>query len=70
MREGVLPIRYLGVPSVSTKLSAVDYELLQKILGRVDSWFSKHISFVGRLQLVSSVLYSIQIYCSTIFYLT
>jgi hypothetical protein len=43
--------------------------LLDKIAGRIDSWSSKKLSFAGRLQLLSSILYSIQVYGSSIFIL-
>lgn len=68
MKEGKLPVRYLGVPLISSKLSVADCEsLLGKILGRINSWMSKHLSSAGRLQLLSPVLYSIQVYWSNIF---
>jgi hypothetical protein len=70
MREGHLPVRYLGVPLISSKLSARDCRvLIEKIAGRIDSWTSKNLSFAGRLQLLSSILYSIQVYWSRIFIL-
>lgn len=68
MKEGKLPVRYLGVPLISSKLSVADCEsLLGKILGRINSWMSKQLSSAGRLQLLSPVLYSIQVYWSNIF---
>lgn len=63
MKEGSLPIRYLGVPLISSKLSDADCRLLiDRIFGQLDSWTSKNLSFAGRLQLLSSVLYSLRIY--------
>lgn len=32
----------------------------------MDSWLTKNLSFVGRLQLISSVLYSILVYLNSI----
>jgi hypothetical protein len=70
MREGHFPIRYLGVSLVSTKLSASDCKaLVDKISGRIGSWTSKNLSFAGRLQLLSSVFYSLQVFWSRIFIL-
>jgi hypothetical protein len=70
IRVGVLPVRYLGVPLISTRLNAADCSvLLEKIASRIDSWLSKRLSFAGRLQLITSVLYSIQVYWSSIFIL-
>jgi hypothetical protein len=52
------------------KLSAADCKvLLDKIAGRINSWSSRKLSFAGRLQLLSSILYSIQVYWSSIFIL-
>jgi len=70
MKEGQLHVRYLGVPLISSNLSAADCRMLmEKISGRLDSWTSKKLSFAGRLQLISSVLYSLQVYCMGIFIL-
>jgi hypothetical protein len=67
MKEGKL---YLGVPLISSRLCAVDCDiLLEKITGRINSWLSHHLSFDGRLQLISSVPYSLQVYWSSIFIL-
>jgi len=62
MEEGKLHVRYLGVPLISKKLSAVNLEFEWKIAGRVTSWVSKHLSFAGRLQLIKSVLIGMQVY--------
>jgi hypothetical protein len=43
--------------------------LVPKIFGRIEYWLSKHLSFAGRLQLISSELVSIQSYCTSIFIL-
>ncbi|KAL5801025.1 hypothetical protein ACOSQ3_032657 [Xanthoceras sorbifolium] len=69
-QEGVLPVRYLGVPLISTKLMAVDCRVLvDRIIARVRSWTSRVLSFAGRLQLIQSVLFFIQMYWSSIFIL-
>ena len=67
---GSLPMKYLGVPLISSKLSHSDCKpLLDKIMARIQSWTSRSLSFEGRLQLISSVLYSIQTYwCSMFFF--
>jgi hypothetical protein len=70
MEEGKLPVRYLGVPLVSSKLSAMDCRvLIEKITSRIGSWTSRQLSFAGRLQLISSVLYGLQVYWTSIFIL-
>jgi len=49
-QEGRLPVRYLGVPLVSSKLSAADCRtFLDIISSRIDSWTSRNLSFAGRL---------------------
>jgi hypothetical protein len=70
MQEGVLPVRYLGVPLISSRLTVADCQaLIMKITSCIDSWISKMLTFVGRLQLISSILHSIQVYWSCIFIL-
>lgn len=70
MNGGSLPVHYLGVLLISKKLSFLDCEvLMDKILRRINSWLSRYLSFAGRHQLLSSVLYSIQIYWSNTFIL-
>jgi len=69
--EGLLPVRYLRVPLISTNLKAVDCRVLVDcIVARAKSWTSRVLSFVGRLQLVQSVLFSIQVYWSLMFILS
>lgn len=68
--EGTLPVRYLGVPLITSRLLASDCQVLvTKILERVLSWSNKLLSYGGRAELVSSVLFSIQCYWSSIFVL-
>jgi hypothetical protein len=70
MKEGKLPVRYLGVPLISSRLSSADCGvLLERITRRIDSWLCRNLSYVGRLQLLSSVLYSLQVYWTSIFIL-
>uniref|UniRef100_A0A5B6YUZ1 Reverse transcriptase domain-containing protein n=1 Tax=Davidia involucrata TaxID=16924 RepID=A0A5B6YUZ1_DAVIN len=70
MVEGNLPVRYLGVPLISSRLKAEDCKaLVDSITKKASHWTSKFLSYAGRLQLVSSVLYSVQIYWSSIFVL-
>jgi hypothetical protein len=58
--EGFLLVRYLGVPLISKRLATVDCEgLMAKITNKIDSWLVKHLFFASRLQLISSVLYSL-----------
>ncbi|GLT65660.1 hypothetical protein SLA2020_380770 [Shorea laevis] len=57
-KEGTLPVRYLGVPLISSRLKKVDCSILvDKIVGRVKSWTCKALSYAGRLQLGNSILF-------------
>ena len=65
-----LPVKYLGVPLISTRLKVRDCESIKsRILARIQSWTSKTLSYAGRLQLAVSVLQGIQNYWSSIFVL-
>ncbi|XP_028057939.1 uncharacterized protein LOC114261825 [Camellia sinensis] len=68
--EGFLPVRYLGVPLISTKLKASEcLQLVEKITKRIKCWTNKCLSFAGRLQLIQSILFSMQVYWSSLFIL-
>ncbi|GAV92977.1 hypothetical protein CFOL_v3_36355, partial [Cephalotus follicularis] len=62
-----LPIKYLGLPLITSRLTKQDCEpLLTKILARANSWISRSLSYAGRLQLIRSTLASMHVYwCST-----
>lgn len=54
---GSLPIRYLGLPLNSRKLSTANCEpLLQQVRSKINSWTSKYLSFAGRQVLLSTVI--------------
>ncbi|GAV93036.1 hypothetical protein CFOL_v3_36414, partial [Cephalotus follicularis] len=59
--------RYLGIPLLASRLSHMDCKVLvNKLLRRTTSWLSNSLSFGGRLQLLKSVLFSIQVFwCCT-----
>lgn len=70
VNHGALPVRYLGVPLSSSKMSTQDFQpLIDKILGRFNGWTVKHLSFAGRLQLIQSVIYSTITFWASIFIL-
>ncbi|KAH1089771.1 hypothetical protein J1N35_017028 [Gossypium stocksii] len=59
IRNGELPVRYLGVPLVTRKLSETDCQpLVDKIQARIRHSSAKNLSFAGRLQLIQAVLFS------------
>lgn len=67
MPMGTLPVRYLGVPLCTKKLSLLNCEvLLQQIKTRLSSWSAKALSFAGRLLLIMTVITGITTFwCST-----
>ena len=61
--EGTLLMRYLGVPLITTTLKATNCKsLTDKIVERNNAWINKTLSFAGRLQLIKSVLFGMQVY--------
>lgn len=55
---GSMPIWYLGLPLMYMKLRISDYRpLLDKISANFNCWSAKALSFAGRRQLISSVIY-------------
>nr|GEY42266.1 hypothetical protein [Tanacetum cinerariifolium] len=53
--EGKLPVKYLGVPLVHSRLLYWDCkELMEKVKGRINDWKTKSLSFAGRVQLIGS----------------
>lgn len=66
-KRGKLPVRYLGMPLISTKLtSSSDCKALtDKITERIQSWTAKSLSYAGKVQYISSVLISMtKFWCS------
>ncbi|GJU37563.1 RNA-directed DNA polymerase, eukaryota, reverse transcriptase zinc-binding domain protein [Tanacetum coccineum] len=69
-REGTLPIRYLGVPLASRRIKASECRvLIDAVNNRINDWRNKSLSFAGRLQLISSILSSLQVYWCSLFIL-
>lgn len=67
MPLGSLPVRYLGVPLCTKKLTLLNCErLLQHIKRKFSAWSSKALSFSGRLLLIKTVISGITTFwCST-----
>ncbi|KAL0281795.1 UNVERIFIED_CONTAM: Retrovirus-related Pol polyprotein from type-2 retrotransposable element R2DM [Sesamum radiatum] len=69
-QAGMLPIKYLGVPLVASRLSIEDCKpLLHKIDKRLAGWGQLTLSFAGRTQLIKSVLSSLHMYWASVFIL-
>ncbi|GJV34114.1 reverse transcriptase domain, reverse transcriptase zinc-binding domain protein [Tanacetum coccineum] len=61
--EGKLPIKYLGVPLISSRLLNRDCKILvEKVRNKIGDWKNKSLSFAGKLQLCNSVISSMQVY--------
>jgi hypothetical protein len=68
--EGSLPVRYLGVPLIASRLYYKDCKvLLEHLEARITKWGNKLLSFPGRVQLIKSVLSSMHIYWASVFIL-
>ncbi|KAL0386432.1 UNVERIFIED_CONTAM: LINE-1 retrotransposable element O protein [Sesamum latifolium] len=69
-QEGHLPLWYLGLPLLASRLSVADCQpILQKIDGRIRGWDGIMLSFAGRVQLIKSVLSALQVYWAMAFIL-
>ncbi|GJY96415.1 protein LAZ1 [Tanacetum coccineum] len=65
--EGDLPVKYLGVPLISSRLLNKDCKILvDRVKNRIGDWKNKSLSFAGRLQLCSSVLSSMPVYWASV----
>ena len=67
---GTLPLRYLGVPLTSNRLTKIESRaLVDKITRKVQLWSSRSLSFTGRAQLIDVVLSGMFTYWGSIFIL-
>ncbi|KAL0455515.1 UNVERIFIED_CONTAM: hypothetical protein Slati_0890700 [Sesamum latifolium] len=68
--EGSLPVKYLGVPLISSKLSIADCKpLLEKVDARLAGWRHFQLSFARHAQLIKSVLSMFHTYWASVFIL-
>ena len=66
-QKGDLPVKYLGIPLITTRLTAPDCQpLIDSMMNRIKSWTVKPLSYAGRLQLIKSVFSSMHIYWSSV----
>ncbi|KAL0367294.1 UNVERIFIED_CONTAM: hypothetical protein Sradi_3619500 [Sesamum radiatum] len=69
-QERHLPIRYLGLPLLASRLTIADCQpILQKIDAHIKGWEGVMFSFAGRVQLIKSVLSALQVYWAMAFIL-
>ena len=70
MQERTLRLRYLGITFISTRFRISDCQVvIDSVKTKVQGWSSKSLSSEGRLQLIKSVLMSLQNYWNSIFIL-
>lgn len=70
LSQGSLPIRYLGVPLCTKKLTIHDCAgLIESVKTKMNAWASKALSFAGRLQLLNTVITGIVNFWSSSFIL-
>nr|GEZ50283.1 hypothetical protein [Tanacetum cinerariifolium] len=68
--EDRLLVKYLGIPLISSRLIFRDCkELIDKVQNRVNDWKNKSLSVAGRLQLIQSVLGSLNVFWASVFVL-
>ncbi|KAK4381249.1 Transposon TX1 uncharacterized protein [Sesamum angolense] len=54
-QEGSLPVKYLGIPLTSSRLTIADCRpLIDKVDARLAGWNNQILSYAGRLQLINS----------------
>ncbi|KAL2237591.1 UNVERIFIED_CONTAM: hypothetical protein Sindi_0950800 [Sesamum indicum] len=69
-QEGILPMRYLGLPLISSRLTIADCRpLLLKIDKRIAGWEGTTLSYAGRVQIIKSVLTAMSVYWASAFIL-
>ncbi|GFS35505.1 hypothetical protein Acr_00g0040240 [Actinidia rufa] len=55
--QGSFPFRYLGIPVADSRLTIAQYgPLIDKITGHISAWAGANLSYVGRIELIKSVL--------------
>lgn len=61
IKVGSLPIKYLGLPLITNKLSAADcVPLVHRICHKIETWTCRFLRFAGRAQLLRVVIFGIQ----------
>ena len=60
---GTFPVKYLGIPLSPRKWSTAKcHALVEKITKRINIWTTRHLSYAGRVQLINSILFSLNTY--------
>ena len=68
--RGALPITYLGLPLITSRLTKnMCAPLITRLCKRIDGWSVRVLRYSGRVQLITSVLQGIQGYWSMYLFL-
>ncbi|KAK9735282.1 hypothetical protein RND81_04G196200 [Saponaria officinalis] len=58
---GTIPFKYLGVPLHSSRLTKDMFSvLIEKIRGKIKHWSTNLLSYVGKVQLLNSVIFGLE----------
>ncbi|GJW97791.1 RNA-directed DNA polymerase, eukaryota, reverse transcriptase zinc-binding domain protein [Tanacetum coccineum] len=69
-QEGRFPMRYLGAPLINKRLGRNNCkQLIDKVKNRIADWKNIFLSYARRVQLIASVLGSMQLYWASVFLL-
>ena len=69
-KQGSFPITYLGLPLITSRLSARDCQpLIDRLCARIEVWTARFLSFAGRLALIHAILNGILGYWSMFLFL-
>nr|GEU69462.1 putative reverse transcriptase domain, reverse transcriptase zinc-binding domain protein [Tanacetum cinerariifolium] len=69
-KVGSLPVSYLGVSLITKQLSFTDCKcLIDRVETKFNNWMNIMLSYAGRLQLITSILSSMQVYWASVFIL-
>ncbi|KAG2306140.1 hypothetical protein Bca52824_025888 [Brassica carinata] len=69
-RRGEFPTRYLGLPLSPKKISAATLQpFIDRITSKLHSWTVKFLSFAGKVMMISSVIYGMVNFWSSVFVL-
>ncbi|KAL0401735.1 UNVERIFIED_CONTAM: hypothetical protein Slati_4203400 [Sesamum latifolium] len=66
--RGAMPVRYLGIPLATQRLSVTDYSpLVDQIVKSISKWTAKSLSYAGRLELIRLVIQRVECFWLQIF---
>ena len=67
-KRGTFPTRYLGLPLSPKRISYATLQpFLERVSSKLNSWTVKSLSFAGKITLVSSVIYGMVNFWSSVF---